>query len=398
MSGGITMKTARVDASLPYIKALAFAAWILVMVFAGLAFREHRAYKEPVVTGPGVSSVKTLGDWYAPMKGSINDCNVYILDSGIPGGTVLVLGATHAEEPATNLAAALLVENAKPAAGRLIVAIHTNRSASTVTRPGDAYPSFYTIPTAWGQKKFRMGDRYANPLDSWPDPETFVHYPSGQLLAYMDTRNTNRTWPGKADGSLCERTTYAFMRLIEAEKVDIAIDLHEAELEYPVIGTIVAHQELQEIAAMASMDLSASQFRIGMEVSPKTLHGLSHREIGDHSDAAGLLFESPEPFLDRVRGVTDEKLLLTGQDDFVMKAGKAGLLYWPIDEKGWPIETRVGRHVVTIAKVLEVWSLLYPEKTVAVEGLPSYEDFLSRGVGAFFHDPKAANPERIALE
>jgi hypothetical protein len=392
------MNTSGGERFLVPIKAVSVFSWALVMVFAGASFYEHRNLKEAVVLGPGVSSVRTLGDWYAPMKGSINDCNVYVLDSGVPGGTVLVLGATHAEEPATNLTAALIVENAKPNTGKIIVAIHMNLSASTVTRPGDAYPQFYTIPTAWGAKKFRMGDRYANPLDSWPDPETFVHYPSGQLLAYMDARNSNRTWPGRPDGSLCERTTYAFMRLIEAEKVDFAVDLHEAELEYPVIGTIVSHQKLQEIAAMASMDLSATQFRIGMEVSPRKLHGLSHREIGDFSKAAALLLESPEPFLDRVRGVTDENLLLSGKDDFVVRAGKAGLLYWPIDEKGWPIETRVGRHVATISKIIEVWGLLYPEKALSVEGLPSYEEVLAKGVGAFFRDPASAPKDRIALE
>ena len=379
-------------------KGLALAFWLVVMVFAGKAFYDHRNWKETVVLGPGVTSTRSLHEWFAPLAGSTNDCNVYVLDSGVPGSTILVLGGTHPEEPATNLAAELLVENARPTSGRLMVAIHTNRSASTVTRPGEAYPQFYSIKTDWGQKKYRMGDRSANPLDSWPDPETYVHFPSGQMLAYMDIRNINRTWPGRPDGLICERTAFAFMEMIRKEKVDLVIDLHEAELEYPVIGTIVAHQKAQEIAAMASMELSASEFRIGMEVSPKSLHGLTHREIGDFSDATALLFESPEPFLDRVRGATNEKLLLTGQDDFVLKAGKAGLLYWPIDEKGWPIEVRVGRHVATIEKVLEVWGMMYPEKPIAIDGLPSYTELTEKGVGAFFANPSALAKDKVALE
>jgi len=379
-------------------KGLALALWLGVMVFAGKAFYDHRNWKETVVLGPGVTSTRSLHEWFAPLAGSTNDCNVYVLDSGVPGSTILVLGGTHPEEPATTLAAELLVENARPTSGRLMVAIHTNRSASTVTRPGEAYPQFYSIKTDWGQKKYRMGDRSANPLDSWPDPETYVHFPSGQMLAYMDIRNINRTWPGRPDGLICERTAFAFMEMIRKEKVDLVIDLHEAELEYPVIGTIVAHQKAQEIAAMASMELSASEFRIGMEVSPRSLHGLTHREIGDFSDATALLFESPEPFLDRVRGATNEKLLLTGQDDFVLKAGKAGLLYWPIDEKGWPIEVRVGRHVATIEKVLEVWGMMYPEKPIAIDGLPSYTELTEKGVGAFFADPSSLAKDRLALE
>jgi hypothetical protein len=380
------------------IKGIALAAWAAILVFAGVAFAQHRQYREAVVLGPGVTEVKTLGDYYPPLKGTVNDCNIYILDSGAPGGTLVILGAPHPEEPAASLTAEVLVENLVVAEGKVIVAIHTNRSASTVTRPGDAYPQFFTIETDWGEKKFRMGDRWANPLDSWPDPETYVHYPSGQLLAYMDVRNLNRTWPGRENGSLCERTCYALMQLIEEEGVDLAIDLHEAELEYPIIGTIVAHQDAMDVAAMTSMILTAQEFDIGMEISPLALHGLSHREIGDHSDSPCLLVEAPEPFLDRVRGITDEELLLTGKDEFVMKAGEHGLLYWPIDESGWPIDVRVARHVRTIEKVSEQWTRFHPDAPVVVGGLPTYQEMVQNGIGHYFPDPSGVPASRIAYE
>jgi hypothetical protein len=380
------------------IKGIALVAWVAILVVAGIAFAQHRQYTETVVLGPGVTDVKRLSDYYAPLEGSVNDCNIYILDSGNPGGTLLVMAAVHAEEPATNLAAQVFVENAEPTTGRLIVSIHQNRSASTVTRPGDAYPQFFTIPTDWGEKKFRMGDRWANPLDSWPDPETYVHYPSGQLLAYMDVRNMNRTWPGRENGSLAERTSYAFMRLIEIEGVDLTIDLHEAELEYPIIGTIVAHQDATDVAAMVSMMLTAQEFPIGMEISPLALHGLSHREIGDYSNSPALLLETPEPFLDRVRGVTDEALLLTGKDVFVMKAGEAGLLYWPIDENGWPIDVRVARHVRTIEKITEMWTRFHKETPMVVSGLPSYQEIIDNGTGHYFIDPETVPSSRLAYE
>jgi hypothetical protein len=380
------------------IKGIALAAWAAILVFAGVAFAQHRQYKEAVVLGPGITEVKTLGDYYPPLKGTVNDCNIYILDSGVPGGTLVILGAPHPEEPAASLTVEVLVENLVVAEGKVIVAIHTNRSASTVTRPGDAYPQFFTIETDWGEKKFRMGDRWANPLDSWPDPETYVHYPSGQLLAYMDVRNLNRTWPGRENGSLCERTCYALMQLIEEEEADLAIDLHEAELEYPIIGTIVAHQDAMNVAAMTSMILTAQEFDIGMEISPLALHGLSHREIGDHSDSPCLLIEAPEPFLDRVRGITDEALLLTGKDEFVMKAGEHGLLYWPIDESGWPIDVRVARHVRTIEKVSEQWSRFHPDATVIVGGLPTYQEMVQNGIGHYFTDPSSVPASRLAYE
>jgi len=380
------------------IKGTALAAWAAILVFAGIAFAQHRQYQETVVLGPGVTEVRTLGDYYEPLKGSVNDCNVYVLDSGAPGGTLLVLGASHAEEPATSLTAALLVESIKVVEGRVLVAVHQTRSASTVTRPGDAYPQFFTIETDWGEKKFRMGDRWANPLDSWPDPETYVHYPSGQLLAYMDVRNMNRTWPGRENGSLSERTAYAFMRLVEQEGVDLTIDLHEAELEYPIIGTIVAHQRATNVAAMTSMILTASEFDIGMEISPLALHGLSHREIGDHSDSPCLLIESPEPFLDRVRGITDEALLLTGKDEFVVQAGKSGLLYWPIDENGWPIDVRVARHTRTIEVITEIWSRFHPDAPIVLADVPSYSAIIDNGIGHYFSDPSSVPAGRLAYE
>ena len=133
------------------------------------------------------------------------------------------------------------------------MALSANSSASTVTKLGAAYPPYYTIPTTWGGRKFRMGDRWSNPLDQWPDPEVYIQYPSRQNLAYVDMRNLNRTWPGRANGSLTEQTCHAFMQLIKQEKVDIFIDLHEAELQYPVISTIVTHEKGQELASFISM-------------------------------------------------------------------------------------------------------------------------------------------------
>lgn len=382
----------------PVLRALVVVLWAAVLVVAGCQFYAHRHYREPVVLGPGVTQVKKLSDYYAPLKGTVNDCNLYILDSGQPGGTFLIIGGTHPEEPGANLSTLALVENAVVKQGRLIVAIHGNRSASTVTRPGDAYPLFYHLPVEGGVRKFRMGDRWANPLDSWPDPEVYAHYPSRQMLAYMDVRNFNRTWPGRPNGLITERTCYAFGRVMKAENVSALFDLHEAELEYPVISTIVAHQSAAPIAAMVSMMLTAEAFPIGMEYSPKALHGLSHREIGDFYGVPVFQPEAPEPFLDRVRGATNEALLLTGRDEFVQKAGEHKLLYEKIDERGWPIEVRVGRHVTTIAKTLEVWSQFNPDKAVVVEGLPTYAEWIAKGVGHFLRNPANVPGDRVAYE
>jgi len=371
----------------------------VLIVFAGKSFYESRRLKEPVVAGPGVTMVRKLSESFQGIKGSVNDANVYVLEGKKPGGSVLLLGGSHPEEPAGRLATWVMTENAVVEQGRVFILNSANRSATTVTRLGGAYPPDFTIKTPWGGQKFRMGDRWSNPLDQWPDPEVYVHYPTRQELAYVDVRNLNRAWPGRPDGTLTERTCYALIKLIDAEKIDIVIDLHEAELQYPVISAIVAHQKGADLAAMASMMISGSEgFEIGVEYSPEALRGLSHREIGDHTGAISLLLEAPEPFLDATRGRTDRELLLTGKDPFVVRAGKRGLLFEKIDEKGWPIDVRVGRHTSAILQILEVWSEEKPDRGIVLTGVPRYSEVIEKGAGAFLRDPSKADKGSLHFE
>ncbi len=372
---------------------------LLLLIFSGISFYQSRNLKEPVVIGPGVTEVKKLSAYFSGLKGTFNDCNVYFLDGKEKGATLLVLGGSHPEEPAGRLAAWLFAENAEMEKGRLIVVLSANRSATTVTRSGGAYPPDFTISTEWGGQKFRMGDRWSNPLDQWPDPEVYIHYPSAQNLAYVDVRNLNRTWPGRANGTLTEKTCYAFMELIRKEKVDICIDLHEAELQYPVISTIVTHEKGQELATFVSMMLSDMEdFNMGTEFSPKNLHGLSHREIGDFSDAISLLFEAPEPFLDATRGKTTREQLLTGKDEFVVKAGEHGLLFEKIDENGWPIEVRVGRHTSSVLQTMESWTEEHPEKALVCSNVPRYAEVIENGIGYYLRNPAKIQLDRLFFE
>ncbi|MEN6561197.1 MAG: succinylglutamate desuccinylase [Acidobacteriota bacterium] len=380
-------------------KLVSVAVGTALAFFAGLSFYRSRHLREPVVPGPALARVARLGDYFPPIKGTVNDANVYVLEGKEPGGTVLLLGGTHPEEPAGRLAAWIFTENAALERGRLLVILSANRSATTGTRVGGAYPPDFTIPTAWGGQKFRMGDRWSNPLDQWPDPEVYLHYPSRQQLAYVDIRNLNRSFPGRPNGTLTEQTCYAICELIRREKVDIEIDFHEAELQYPVISTIVAHEKGAELAAAAAMFISSLEgFAIGVENSPKALRGLSHREIGDATGAISLLLEAPEPFLDATRGRTDRRLLLTGQDQFVVRAGRRGLLFEKIDEKGWPIDVRVGRHTSTVLQLLEIWSGDHPDRAVALTGVPRYGEVIEKGTGVFLKDPRPVDPSRLFYE
>ena len=385
------------DKKLNLIKSAALCVIAFCMAVAGYLFWEHRNYKEPVVVSEYITEVKKLSDYFDGVAGTTNDSNVYIFDSGVEGGTFLIWGSTHPEEPAGVMAASLMVENLKVTQGKVIIIDRENNSASTNTRVGEAYPRFFTYETDWGTKVWRFGDRHANQLDSWPDPEVYIHYPSGQTLANVDIRNTNRNWPGKANGLLTERTNYAVMELIRQEGVDMTLDFHEAELEYSVENTIVVHEKGQSVAAMVSMMLTAETFDVpvGMEFSPVALHGLSHREVGDWSDAASYLVEVAEPMLDRIRGITDEELLMSGKDRFVMMAGDRGLLYAPIDESGWPIEKRVARHIAVATKIMEVNNTVNPDQTILIEGIPTYEEIMANGLAPYYHDPETAPADRV---
>ena len=189
---------------------------------------------------------------------------------------------------------------------------------------GNAYPSYYELDTDWGTVKFKNGDRWANPLDSWPDPFTYIHYPSNVALTYQDIRNVNRCYPGRPDGSLIERVCYAIMEIIRNEGVDIAIDAHEAAVMYPVVETYVAHDRALDIAMMASMSLSAEKFYMKCEASPKNLRGLSHREWGDFSDTLAVLMETPQTFTDWIVGPMTKELQTIGSDEFLDVASKKG--------------------------------------------------------------------------
>jgi hypothetical protein len=380
-------------------KSISAVLGLILMVAAGVSFYQSRNRPEPVVLGPGVTGVKKLSSYFSGLEATVNDANVYFLEGTEPGGTILVLGGTHPEEPAGRLTTWILTENAVVGQGRLIVVNSANRSATTVTRLGGAYPPDYSIETPWGEQTFRMGDRWTNPLDQWPDPEVYIHYPSRQELAYVDIRNLNRTWPGRPNGTLTEKTCYALTELIKKEEVHIVVDLHEAELQYPVISTIVAHDKGRDMAAMASMVISSEEgFDIGMEYSPEALRGLSHREIGDHTDAISLLLEAPEPFLDATRGRTDRMLLLEGKDEFVVEAGKHGLLFERMDENGWPIDVRVGRHTSTLLQIFDLWSMEHPQRAVAVIGVPRYAEVIEKGIGYFLRDPSKAEFNQLLYE
>src|SRR5690606_38825221 len=139
---------------------------------------------------------------------------VYVLEGKQPGATVLVLGGTHPDEFAGFMAAVLLVERAEVEQGRLIVIPQANASGFTHNQPGEGHPAYIEIETPGGTRRFRLGARATNPVHQWPDPDVYVQA-SGQQLSGSETRNLNRAYPGRPDGTLTEQIAYAIVQLIK---------------------------------------------------------------------------------------------------------------------------------------------------------------------------------------
>ncbi len=361
---------------------LALAAVIAVIV---LVVPDFTAMNRPetIKQGPEVTAIKQLSDYFPGLKDTAGDSDVYILDSGKPGGTVLVLGGTHPNEPAGYIAAILLIENARPAAGRLIVIPRANASGFTHGDYMEGAPQKLTIRTKTGERTFRYGSRATNPIHQWPDPDIYVHAASGQKLSGSETRNLNRAYPGRPNGNLTEKVAYAIVQVIKTEKANISIDYHEASPEYPVINAIVAHERAMDVAAEAAMELQLDGIQFGLEPSPAKLRGLSHREWGDATETLAILMETSNPAQGRLRGATNEQLVLTGQDKMYVQAAKLGRLFIPMDEHGHPISERVARHVTATEALIKAFNHHNPGAAIALNGLPAYDQLVRRGIGAY---------------
>lgn len=341
-----------------------------------------------------VSRVTRLSEYNPNLRGTAADTKVFIYEGDEPGGTLLVVGGTHADEAAGPAAALVFAENAHVRRGRLIVIPYANASGFTHNLPQEAHPREYRIPTPSGDRVMPYGSRLSNAVHQWPDPTVYVEPILGQKLAGSESRNLNRAYPGREKGTLTSMAAYAIMELIRREKVDVAIDLHESSPEYPVNNAIVAHERAMDIAVMASMDLELQGIEINIEQSPRNLRGLSHREWGDHTDVYALLLESPNPAQGRLRGRTSEELVVSGKDPMYAKAAKRGRLYVPYPEEGIPLSVRAGRHVASVMAIASAFSTLNPDREIVVDGIPTYTEIVDNGLGHYLSASKGSHRER----
>ncbi len=326
---------------------------------------------------------KQLSDYFFKIKNSNGDTPVYLFSGDEPGGVLLILGGTHPDEPASHLAAVCLLENITVTKGKIIIMPRANNSGFTHSDPQEGNPQRFKLSTKSGERWFRYGSRVTNPIDQWPDPEVYQHFPSGQKLSGGETRNLNRAYPGRADGSLTEQIAFAIMQLMKQENVSLAIDLHEASPEYPVVNAVVAHPLAYELAAEAVVNLQMEGIDISLEQSPENLRGLSHREWGDYLQIPAVLLETASTMHGRYHGKKTAEKIITGQDDFYHEAAQQHLLKVDYPEDGLPLNQRVARHLFSLQKMIEIWNSYHPDHAIVVQHIPAYSEMVEKGIGAF---------------
>ena len=373
-----------------FFSPLCFLFLALIISFlAGKQF--HLQYQpEPIFPSAGLTAQKKLSDYFPALFDTAGDTEVYIFDGQQAGGHVLIVGGTHANEPAGFITAVLLTENISLKRGKVVIIPRANASAFTHGDPQEGSPQRFALPTPSGPRFFRLGSRLTNPVDQWPDPAIYIN-PSGQKLSGSEVRNLNRCYPGRPKGLLTERVAYAIMQVIRQEKIDLGIDVHESAPEYPVINTIVFHENSSELAALVSMTMEAYGFNLRLEASPPQLRGLSHREWGDAAGIMAVLMETPNASHGRLKGRPSPALIVEGKDKFYTQAARLGRLFVDYPESGVPLKERVARHLAAISSLFQGLEEIYPEKGLRVEGIPEAREVLEKGLGAFLHPPKEAS-------
>ncbi len=369
------MKTHHITAFLSIITAAAIC-FITARSFLGM----HKA--EAVYPSRFLTSQNTLSAYFPGLKDSPGDTDVFIFESQNPGGTLLILGGTHPNEPAGYITAVLLVENLRISKGKVIIIPRSNNSGFTHSDPQEGNPQRFSFEVPGGKRWFRYGSRLTNPIHQWPDPVFYVN-PAGQKLAGTEGRNLNRCYPGREKGFLTEKIAYGIMALIRKENVDLAVDLHEAAPEYPVINAIVFHENCAELAALALLELQEEDIEIRLEASPSNLRGLSHREWGDSAQIMAILLETANASHGRLKGRVTPSLILEGKDKNYVKAARLGRLFVPFDEKGIPLRQRVSRHLSALGALVASLEELRPHLRIRLENIPSPAELQKAGIGAF---------------
>ena len=371
------------------IRVLNIVVFIVALLFAVPAsvdfLKMHK--NEEIAENPNLTEVKMLSAYAPRLKGTDLDTEVYFFDSGVEGGTFLILGGTHPNESAGMLSAVALIENIEVTEGRVIIIPRTNNSGFTHTSPLDGMQDFFTLTLSDGsERSFRVGNRLTNPVDQWPDVN-YYEGTSGRTIygtENPEVRNVNRLYYGTEDGVLTEQVCYGIYNLINEEGVDLTMDTHEGSPEFLYLDCTMVNMKRDNTKAMSiasdmALSMNFDDLDMRVEYSGVTSYGLSHRSLGDNTDSMMTLMETYNPSMGPLHGKMDDDLIINGNEPNYYEAHKDGYIYFQVPEDGYPLIERVARHIACIEYLSEAYSWEYPEKAISFTGLGDYYTIMEGG-------------------
>ena len=371
------------------IRVLNIVVFIVALLFAVPAsvdfLKMHK--NEEIAENPNLTEVKMLSAYAPRLKGTDLDTEVYFFDSGVEGGTFLILGGTHPNESAGMLSAVALIENIEVTEGRVIIIPRTNNSGFTHTSPLDGMQDFFTLTLSDGsERSFRVGNRLTNPVDQWPDVN-YYEGTSGRTIygtENPEVRNVNRLYYGTEDGVLTEQVCYGVYNLINEEGVDLTMDTHEGSPEFLYLDCTMVNMKRDNTKAMSiasdmALSMNFDDLDMRVEYSGVTSYGLSHRSLGDNTDSMMTLMETYNPSMGPLHGKMDDDLIINGNEPNYYEAHKDGYIYFQVPEDGYPLIERVARHIACIEYLSEAYSWEYPEKAISFTGLGDYYTIVEGG-------------------
>ena len=371
------------------IRVLNIVVFIVALLFAVPAsvdfLKMHK--NEEIAENPNLTEVKMLSAYAPRLKGTALDTEVYFFDSGVEGGTFLILGGTHPNESAGMLSAVALIENIEVTEGRVIIIPRTNNSGFTHTSPLDGMQDFFTLTLSDGsERSFRVGNRLTNPVDQWPDVN-YYEGTSGRTIygtENPEVRNVNRLYYGTEDGVLTEQVCYGIYNLINEEGVDLTMDTHEGSPEFLYLDCTMVNMKRDNTKAMSiasdmALSMNFDDLDMRVEYSGVTSYGLSHRSLGDNTDSMMTLMETYNPSMGPLHGKMDDDLIINGNEPNYYEAHMDGYIYFQVPEDGYPLIERVARHIACIEYLSEAYSWEYPEKAISFTGLGDYYSIVEGG-------------------
>ena len=370
-----------------YIKNIVvLVVTIIIAVIASMDFLSMHKNEE-IAQNPSITEIKMLSQYSPRLKGTSLDTEVYFFDSGIEGGTFLILGGTHPNETAGLVAATALIENISVEEGRVIIIPRTNNGGFTHTSPFDGMQDFFTLTLEDGtERTFRVGNRLTNPVHQWPDMN-YYEGTSGRTIygtENAEVRNVNRLYYGTEDGVLTEQVCYGIYNLINEENVSITMDMHEGSPEFLYLDCTMVNMKRDNTTAMSiasdmALSMNFDDLDMRAEYSGVTSYGLSHRSLGDNTDSMMTLMETYNPSMGPLHGKMDDDLIIYGNEPNYYEAHKDGYIYFDVPEDGYPLIERVARHMTCIRYLSEAFTWEYPEMAITISGIPEYQEIVEGG-------------------